>query len=120
MATMNEVVAYVDQLKPNIYTDEVKYRWMDTLDGLIAREVLNEEAPARNLPEDADLPLLVEAPFDDMYGLYVAAMIDFYNREYDHYNNSVMLFNERLEQFKGWYVRTHENCKPRNFRNVMG
>lgn len=120
MATMNEVVAYIDQVKPNIYTDAVKFQWMNTLEGLIAREVMDEEAPALNLPDDADTPLLVESPFDDIYGMYVSAMIDFHNREYDHYNNSVLLFKERLEQFKTWYIRTHINCKPRNFRNVMG
>ena len=73
-----------------------------------------------DLPADADRPLLVEHPYDDLYSLYVMAMIDFYNHEYDHYNNAVLMFTERLDQYKAWALRTGHTCTARNFRNIMG
>lgn len=120
MATMNKAIEYIDGVKPNVYTEEAKYQWIARLDGMIAAEVHREEAPAYNLPEDADTPLLVPAPYDDVYGLYVAAMIDFFNKEYNNYNNSALMFSQRLDQYKEWYIRHHAAGKAHNFRNVMG
>lgn len=120
MATMNSVIEYVDRVKPNAYGNDEKYRWINTLEGLVSREVLNDDAPEYNLPDDADTPLLVPVPYDDIYHLYVSAMIDFYNREYTEYNNTIMMFQERLEQYKVWYLRSGQGHRPLNFRNVMG
>lgn len=118
--TMNEVIEYVDRVKPNVYADDDKYRWMNTLDGIVAREVHQEDMKAYTIPNDADKPLLVPHPYDDIYALYVSAMIDFHNREYEEYNNTVLLFKERYEQYKAWYIRNHPCCEFKNFRNVMG
>lgn len=120
MATMNSVIEQVDRLNPNIYLESDKYGWMNTLDGLVAREVMGQEAPAYKEPDDADKELLVPYPYDDLYPLYMSAMIYFYNREYDHYNNVILQFNARYEQFKAWYIRNNKTCKAQNFRNVMG
>lgn len=120
MATMNSVIEYVDGVKPNVYSDDVKYKWINTLEGLISREVMGEDAPEYALPDDADMPLLVSHPYDDVYSLYVAAMIDFHNREYNNYNNSVLMFTERLEAYKAWYIQRNMPKGARNFRNVMG
>lgn len=120
MATMNEVIARVDRLKPNAYTEEDKYQWIATLEGLICTEVMGEEAPEYSLPEDADTPLLVGHPFDDIYALYVSAMIDFHNREINNYNNTVLMFSERFDKYKAWYIQRNAHGKARNFRNVMG
>jgi len=118
--TPNKVIEYVDRVKINMYTDEDKYTWMNTLEGLIVREVLGGEGSGLVFPDDADTELIVPAPYDDMYALYVMAMIDFHNREYDNYNNTVMVFKERLDQFKAWYVRNNRQATADNFRNVMG
>lgn len=121
MATMNEVIERVDAVKPNVYPEESKWQWMATLDGVVSLEVLEQEDPVvYDLPADGDKELLIPAPFDDVYDLYVASMIDFYNKEYNHYNNTVLMFKERLDQYKAWYIRNNNPSKARNFRNVMG
>ena len=121
MATMNEVIERVDAVKPNVYPEESKHQWMAKLDGVVSLEVHEMEDPVLyDLPADGDKELLIPYPFDDVYDLYVAAMIDFHNKEYNHYNNSVLMFTERMEQFKAWYIRNNNPSKARNFRNVMG
>ena len=120
MATMNSTIEHIDRLKPNVYTDEDKYEWISRVNNMIATEVHQTEPVVYAIPDDADKELLVPAPYDDLYGLYVASMIDFYNREYGHYNNSTMMFSERLEAYKAWYIRQHNPEKAKNFRNVMG
>ena len=118
MATVNRVTAYIDRVKPNVYTDEDKFNWISTLEGLVAREVMGEEVPEYEFPKDVDTELMVPSPFDDIYQLYVGAMIDFHNREYDQYNNTAAMFEERLEQFKAWYIRNNPSCNRVNFKNV--
>lgn len=120
MATMNEVIAKVDRLKPNAYGDEDKYDWISRLEGMISIQVMDTDAPEYSLPDDADMPLLVSHPFDDIYELYVSSMIDYHNREYNNYNNTALMFQERFDQFKDWYLRKNPHGKARNFYNVMG
>ena len=121
MATMNSVIEYIDGVKPNVYTDDDKYKWIATVDGLISLEVHQDaEATTYKLQDDADKELLVKAPYDDIYGLYVAAMIDFHNKEYNNYNNSVLMFTDRLEAYKANYIQRNRKKTAKNFRNVMG
>ena len=65
-----------------------------------------------------DTELMVPSPFDDIYQLYVGAMIDFHNREYDQYNNTAAMFEERLGQYEAWYIRNNPSCNRVNFKNV--
>lgn len=120
MMTMNKVIEQIDRIKPNVYTDDDKYKWINTLEGLVCREVLQRDEPGYFLPDDADNPLLIEHPFNDLYVLYVASMIDFYNREYDNYNNAAQMFHERYEQYKRWYIQHNAPGPARKFKNVMG
>lgn len=119
--TMNSVIEYVDGVKPNVYTDEDKYRWINTLEGMLSAEVYGDKEPLRyEIPADADKPLRVGHPYEEIYALYVMAMIDFHNREYGNYNNTMTMFQARLEQLKAFVVRTRDGSGARNFRNVMG
>lgn len=111
MATMNKVIEYVDEIRINGYSDDHKYKWMSNLDGLIARDVMEIEIPCYDGPADADNELLVAAPFDDLYAMYVILQIELADQEYDHYNNMAMVFQNRLEQYKAWYLRKNRPPK---------
>ena len=66
-----------------------------------------------------DLPLLVGSPYDRLYDLYLMAQIDFYNREYDNYNNSVTAFNAVLDEWRQKYHRDHLPLASRYYQNLM-
>jgi hypothetical protein len=74
---------------------------------------------AEAFPEDGDLPLLVGAPHDRLYDLYLMAQLDFYNREYDNYNNSVTAFNAALDEWRQSYHRTHLPLPGGYYQNLM-
>ena len=61
----------------------------------------------RAFPEDGDKPLLVEAPYDGLYDLYLMSKVDFYNREADNYNNSALAYNAALDEWRKQYHRRH-------------
>lgn len=120
MATMNRVIEYVNKVKPNTFSQEEIYRWIAALEGRVAREIMCDDKKECTVPDDADAPLLVPAPYDGVYELYVMAQIDFFNKEYDHYNNAVLAFSELMAAFKAWYLQHNAPRGAKNFRNVMG
>lgn len=74
---------------------------------------------AEAFPEDGDLPLLVVGPHDRLYDLYLMAQLDFYNREYDNYNNSVTAFNAALDEWRQGYHRTYLPLPSGYYQNLM-
>lgn len=106
--TINKVIEYVDMVKPNAYEEEAKFAWLQELDGMVARVVMQLPEPvAYEYPADMDTELLVPAPFDGIYALYMMAMIDFHNREIADYNNTMLMFNTKFDEYKKAYIREH-------------
>lgn len=118
MATINNVIAYVNQLKPNGYGDDEKAAWLRELDGKIALEVMGLPAP-QYTPEEWDNELLVSAPYDNIYWLYILSMMDFANEEFDNYANSRAMFSSAMGEYRRWYRRTHLPLGDAVLRNVM-
>jgi hypothetical protein len=104
--TPNKAIEIVDRLKSNIYSEEDKLRWINELDGMVQRLVFQEkEILQYAYPEDMDTELLIPAPFEDLYSLYLESKIDYYNREYGSYNNSATVFEARYSDYKKAYIR---------------
>ena len=106
--TPNKAIEIVDSLKPNSYSEEDKLRWINELDGMVQRLVIQtDEIKQYSYPEDMDKELLIPAPFDDVYTLFLEAKIDYHNREYANYNNSAMMFESQFSEYKKAYIREH-------------
>ena len=106
--TPNKVIEIVDGVKPNSYDEEMKLRWINELEGIVKRTVVQDDTfTPLEYPNDMDKELTIEAPFDNVYELYVEAKIDYYNREYDNYNNAVAMFDSRFVAYKKAYIRKH-------------
>lgn len=104
--TPNKAIEIVDRLKLNSYSDEDKLRWINELEGMVQRLVIQaDEIRQLSYPEDMDRELLIPAPYDDCYTLFLEAKIDYYNREYANYNNSAMMFEAQFSEFKKDYIR---------------
>ena len=69
---ISEIIAMVDRLKPNYHTAEDKVKWLEDIDGMIVRELIDthEDSPLSGPLEgyDADTDLAKEllgpAPYD--------------------------------------------------------
>lgn len=121
MATPNKVIEHVDNVKINAYRAEEKFQWLCDLDGMIKRVVHQEEESVRySYPEDMDTQLLVPHPFEGIYALYLEAQIDLHNKEYEEYNNTILVFNTKLDEYKKAYIREHMPKSAGRIRNVMG
>lgn len=121
MPTINEVIERNDKVKPNSYDEAQKADWLYRLDGRISKEIMHREPPEHYVyPEDGDKELLVPFPNDAIYDYYLQAMIDFANKEFSTYNNSMAMFNEAMEAYAKQYIREHIPPSLYNFRNIMG
>lgn len=111
--TANKVIERVDALRPNSYNEEQKLGWINKLEEMVQRLVIqSSEINSLAYPEDMDKELLIPAPFDDLYDLYLESMIDYYNREYGNYNNSALMFETRFTEYKKAYIRGNSVRQP--------
>lgn len=106
--TPNKVIEIVDSIKPNSYDEETKLRWINELEGLVKRLVVQvDDVTPLYYPDDMDRELFISPPYEDVYQFYVEAKIDYYNKEFENYNNSVAVFEARFLEFKKDYIRRY-------------
>ena len=111
MPTVNEVMERVDRVKPNAFEEPCMAGWLMELDGRVYEELTKADAPDAlppgKWPEDGDKKLLVSPPYDNMYDLYLTAMIEFAQGEYSAYNNTAALFDRAWKDYRAKYRREH-------------
>lgn len=105
---LQAVLDFVDKIKPgNPYDSATKIQWLNELEGDIQSRILNT-APQEIIQytaEDADEELLVPVPYDKVYWMWVSAMIDFANGEYDKYQNTLQMVNDAYDKYAKWFHR---------------
>lgn len=108
MATINKVIQSAMKLHPDSFPDSVKSRWISELDGKIMAETMyREDFKGYRYPEDADKELVVKAPYDNIYELYIIAMSDFYSGEFESYSASAIMFEQAYSEFRKNYLRNN-------------
>jgi len=95
--TAGTLLARLDALRPNACAESEKLRWLERLDGQIARELcLTHEGGAeteRDAPYTAATELLAPEPYgEEVYLSYLLAQIDLANAEIEKYDQSAALF----------------------------
>ena len=104
---IREVISYVDSIKPNAFTDEVKVQWINEVEGYVQTDVMLLdilEVIKYSYPDDMDTELLVANPHSKIYYTYMVAMVDFANGEYNKYANTLQMYNEFLNEYMIWYA----------------
>ena len=109
-----ETIHVIDAVKPNGYDQSQKIKWLNTLDGIIKKEIIDTHEGGEMVVFDGytdetnlTTELLVPAPYDDIYIRYLEMQIDYANGEYGKYNNSKVMYNETYSAFDRYYNRTH-------------
>lgn len=111
--TINEVLTEVNELKPNVYDDEIMIRWISVLEGKIVDEIIKTHALDGIVDfngytiEDLDKELIVPNTYADVYKYYIFAMMDANNQEASRYASSMALFNSAYKDFASYYNRNN-------------
>lgn len=106
--TVRELLDYVDDVKPNAFTEGQKLLWLNELEARIQRDVfLSGECIQYRLPEDKSCEPLLVPPHDAVYRHWLEAMIDYANGEYSKYQNTMQMFNAQWNSFVAWFAETY-------------
>lgn len=110
---VSEAITRIDSLKPNVYSQEDKIRWLSMLDGIIKKEIIDTHEGGEGVTYSAYTgntlmtELLVPSPYDDIYIKWLEAQIDYANGEYGKYNNSITMYNTAYMSYARAYNREH-------------
>lgn len=107
-----EAIHRIDQLKHNTYDTRQKLMWLSQLDGMVVRQLLGAYQPELQCPvydpdTPADRALLVPAPYDEIYLLWLEGRMDYYSGEYTRFNNAMAAFAATYQAYCDHYARTH-------------
>ena len=106
--TINSIIEQTLKLHPDTVSDAIKCRWLSELDGKIMRETMHrDDFVPYKFPEDSERELVVKAPYDNLYELYIIAMSDFFSGEMANYSASAMLFEQAYSEFRKNYLRNN-------------
>ena len=110
--TISEAISEIDALKPNTYTNEEKIRWLSRLDSRIQKEIIDtheggSEFSGYTSQTLTTTPLLVPAPYDELYIFWLESQIDYANGETKRFNNSSTMFNVAYQDYASYYNRTN-------------
>lgn len=110
-----DAISRLDALKFNTYKQDDKVQWLSRLDSMVKEQIINVHEGADAISFSgytADTPtdtvLLVPAPWDEIYLLWLEAQIDYHNHEYDSYNNAIVRFNAAFEDYQKHYNSAHK------------
>lgn len=98
-------ISRADALRPNTISEEQKAAWLSDLDGQLS-EMLEVEPQKNPFPED--FALLMPAPHEEIYQLYLICKIDYYNQEFTMYANDLAVYEAALAEAQAWYRRHHK------------
>ena len=108
MSSVNSVIEKAAMLHPDTFPDSIKCRWLSELDGKIMREtMLRNDFKAYSYPEDGETTLLVKAPYDNIYELYLVAMSSFFSGEMATYSSAAILFEQAYGEFRRNFLRNN-------------
>lgn len=113
--TIGEVIALVDEFKPNTRTREEKIKWLNDLDHNIKNDIIDTHEGGEsitfngyneNTPDDT--PLLVPTHYGrDLYRFYLELHIDLVNKEYNSYNAAAAEYAEQYQSFALYWHNHH-------------
>lgn len=112
--TVTDTISQADELRLNTISDEQKAAWVIELDQQIG-ERIDMVSYVHNWPS-GDGELLLPAPYDRVYVLYLCSQIDYYNNETALYGNDKAVYDEAISEAMAWWRRQH--C-PDNTGNVQ-
>ncbi len=106
--TIHTCINLVDAMAPNGVEPLVKLRFLGEVEGKVKVELLGE-SPEASIPFDETTAetteLCVPHPYDQLYWLYLMAMMDYVNGDTARYENGAALFNIAYQNYGKWLKR---------------
>lgn len=111
--TLAELIAYVDQIRPNAFDKEQETGWVNEIEHKVYDQVVSRAVDAGdfygpyNYELDAERTLLVEDAHKAVYVAYLLAQMDYANMELDRYNADAAMHQAAWQEYAAEYRRNH-------------
>ena len=119
----SEAISQINSLKPNTYSDKQKIYWLNQLESMIKRLVIDtheggDQITFEGFDENTSVEtqLFMPSPFDMAYIYWLEAQIHYANEDIDMYNSAIMMFNATFSEYKADYKRNHATKGTGRFR----
>ena len=119
--TIQEVLANIDNVKPNMIDDGIKVIWLNEIENNVYKVMKLRrgseelEKPNISLASDFTTECLLPDEYTGIYTYYVSAMIDYMNGETGRYNNSMVMYNNAWKEFENYWYKTHPQVSDGKF-----
>lgn len=118
-----EAISQINSLKPNTYSDKQKIYWLNQLESMVKRLVIDTHEGGDQIAFDGfnentsvETQLFMPSPFDMAYIYWLEAQIHYTNEDIDMYNSAIMMFNATFSEYKADYKRNHATKGTGRFR----
>lgn len=112
--TIAEALSGIDARKRNVVPEPIKIEWLSELDGRVYTDIISTheggeitELPKYDVNTLKTQKLLIPAPYERVYLLWLEAQIDYQSGEINRYANAFSMFNSLFVEFTKYYHRTH-------------
>ena len=106
--TIETCLRFVDTVMPNVFSESFKRSFLGEIEGKVRVELLGEEPDPALAIRDAtpgNTELTAPFPYDQLYWLYVTAMMDYAGGDMARYENTAALFNAVYQSYGKWLKR---------------
>lgn len=123
--TIQEALDIVDEMKPNMMSERLKFKYLTEIEQLIHDEIVmhhvhteeQEANPVYSENSSPDEELIVPDPYSMVYVYWLMSKIDIQNQEDARYNVDRAHFENAYETMSDWWTRSHMPIqKTREFR----
>lgn len=107
--TINTCLSFVDGILPNAVPRATKCRWLGELEGRVRVELLGNTPEQQTAPDetaDGDTELSVPFPYDQIYWMYLTALLEYARGDSARYEIGAALFNAAYRNYAKYLVRT--------------
>lgn len=118
-----EAISQINSLKPNTYSDKQKIYWLNQLESMVKRLVIDTHEGGDQIAFDGfnentsvETQLFMPSPFDMAYIYWLEAQIHYANEDIDMYNSAILMFNATFSEYKADYKRNHVSKGTGRFR----
>lgn len=108
--TLEKALRLAGLMEPgHVVDEELLIEFLNELEGKIQMEIflVAPEEVIVYTAQDKQKELLLRPPHDRVYVHYLAGMIRMVNREFEDYNNQCALVDEKLREFRKWFLQTY-------------
>jgi len=106
--TLGEIIRYVDEVKPNAFSSEVKVVWLGELEYELQADVfgVTEDFASHTWENNGgDEQMLLPEAWHKVYYTYLEARILAAEGEWSEYQNAMQLYNAFRGEYERWYDR---------------